>query len=106
MRRTANTAKAALLAAMALVLGVEAPATALVQRPPDVGSRGNYRGEQERAERERGERERGQTPAPEEGASEPADDCPTELWSVPIEIKGVACLLIAKKPPEEAPAGP
>ena len=106
MRRTAITSKAALLAAMAVVLGAAAPAAGLVHRPPDVDSRGNYRGEQERGERERGERDRGQTPAPEEGASEPADECPTEVWSVPIEIKGLACLLIAKKPPEEAPAGP
>jgi hypothetical protein len=101
MRRTATRSKAVLLAAMAVVLGLEAPAAGLMQRPPDVDSRGDYRGQ-----RERGERERGQTPAPEEGASEPADECPTELWSVPIEVKGVACILIAKKPPEDAPAGP
>ena len=100
MRRAATPMKAALLAGMAVVLGLEAPAAGLMHRPPDVDSRGDYRGQ-----RERGERERNQTPAPEEG-SEPADECPTEVWSVPIEIKGVACILLLKKPPEETPSGP
>ncbi len=29
---------------------------------------------------------------------EPADNCPTELWTIPLEIKGLACILLLPKP--------
>ncbi|HYH48543.1 MAG TPA: hypothetical protein VEG38_03245 [Acidimicrobiia bacterium] len=29
------------------------------------------------------------------------DDCPTELWTVPLEIKGLVCILILPKSEEE-----
>ena len=34
---------------------------------------------------------------------EPVDNCPTEQWTVPLEIKGLACLLLLPKP--EPPEG-
>ena len=33
-------------------------------------------------------------------------NCPTALWTIPLEIKGFACvLLLPKQPPPEAPGG-
>ena len=32
---------------------------------------------------------------------EEQDDCPTELWTVPLEIKGLVCILILPKSEEE-----
>ena len=29
---------------------------------------------------------------------EPKDNCPTELWTVPLEVKGLACILLLPKP--------
>jgi hypothetical protein len=29
---------------------------------------------------------------------EPADNCPTELWTIPLEVKGLACILLLPKP--------
>jgi hypothetical protein len=41
----------------------------------------------------------------EQRAEEPEPEvvpCPTKLWTIPIELKGLACLLIIQKPAEEA----
>ena len=29
---------------------------------------------------------------------EQKDNCPTELWTIPLEIKGLACILLLPKP--------
>ena len=29
---------------------------------------------------------------------EERDNCPTELWTIPLEIKGLACILLLPKP--------
>ena len=29
---------------------------------------------------------------------EPVDNCPTKQWTVPLELKGLACLLLLPKP--------
>ena len=55
---------------------------------PDVMSRGDRRGQG---------REGDQTEEP----AEPEDECPTELWTIPIEIKGLACILLLGKPADE-----
>jgi hypothetical protein len=67
--------------------------------PSGVASRGDRRG---RADREgRGSAERGQA---EPGADNQAhDDCPTQMWTLPIELRGVLCVLLLEKH-EEAPA--
>ena len=31
-------------------------------------------------------------------ADEPVDNCPTKQWTVPLELKGLACLLLLPKP--------
>jgi hypothetical protein len=43
---------------------------------------------------------RGQAPGEPEPPDEPEaqDDCPTELWTVPLEVKGLLCLLVLPKP--------
>ena len=34
---------------------------------------------------------------------EPVDNCPTKQWTVPLELKGLACILLLPKP--EPPEG-
>ena len=33
---------------------------------------------------------------------EPKDNCPTELWTVPLEVKGLACILLLPKPEKQS----
>src|SRR5688572_5872567 len=40
----------------------------------------------------------GDPEGPEVQQDEPADNCPTELWTVPLEVKGLACILLLPKP--------
>jgi hypothetical protein len=30
--------------------------------------------------------------------AEPPKNCPTEMWTIPLEVKGLACLLLLPKP--------
>ena len=30
--------------------------------------------------------------------NEPVDNCPTKQWTIPLELKGLACLLLLPKP--------
>jgi hypothetical protein len=32
---------------------------------------------------------------------EPKDNCPTELWTIPLEIKGLTCILLLPKPEKQ-----
>jgi hypothetical protein len=36
---------------------------------------------------------------------EPKDNCPTELWTVPLEVKGLACILLLPKPERQSEGG-
>jgi hypothetical protein len=36
-------------------------------------------------------------PGTDPAAEEPVKDCPTELWTVPLEIKGLGCILLLPK---------
>jgi len=36
-------------------------------------------------------------------SDEPVDNCPTKQWTVPLELKGLACVLLLPKP--EPPEG-
>ena len=38
-----------------------------------------------------------------EAKKEKKDNCPTDLWTVPLEVKGLACILLLPKP--EKPEG-
>ena len=59
-------------------------------------------------DRDRGDRGRGQAepPAEEEAQTpeQPSDPCPTEQWTIPIEIRGLLCALILEKRQEDKPA--
>ena len=37
----------------------------------------------------------------ERRAEEPQNNCPTTLWTIPLEIKGLACLLLLPKPEKQ-----
>jgi len=42
----------------------------------------------------------------EEQQQEQPKNCPTEMWTIPLEIKGLACLLLLPKPePDEGGGG-
>ncbi len=113
-RRTLRPAVVVL--AVAAVIGIPVPADATRQETPyamaagpsgsaladhsGIASRGD-RGD--RADRGRGSAERGQAEPPDDQAQKP-DDCPTEMWTVPVELRGVLCVLLLEKHPEE-PAG-
>lgn len=61
------------------------------------------RGRGEREPARRGDRERGQ--APTDPTEEEAEDpCPTQRWTIPLEIEGVLCLLVVESPEEQVPA--
>jgi hypothetical protein len=81
------------LAAAACLLTSQVPAGASVSNSSGVMNRGDRRG---------------QTPPDgtggEAGSEEAVDDCPTELWTIPLEIKGLACILVLGKPAGEEPA--
>jgi hypothetical protein len=34
---------------------------------------------------------------------EPQSNCPTTMWTIPLEIKGLACLLLLPKPEKAGP---
>jgi len=36
---------------------------------------------------------------------QPQNNCPTTLWTVPLEIKGLACLLLLPKPEKQGQGG-
>ena len=36
--------------------------------------------------------------------NQPVDNCPTKQWTIPLELKGLACLLLLPKP-EPGPGG-
>jgi hypothetical protein len=38
-------------------------------------------------------------------AEQPQNNCPTTLWTVPLEIKGLACLLLLPKPEKQGQGG-
>jgi hypothetical protein len=33
--------------------------------------------------------------------AEPPKNCPTEMWTIPLEVKGLACLLLLPKPEKQ-----
>jgi hypothetical protein len=38
-------------------------------------------------------------------ADQPQNNCPTTLWTIPLEIKGLACLLLLPKPEKQGDNG-
>lgn len=60
----------------------------------------------ERGDRERGNRDRGQPPAGGEQrqAEQKKQQCPEDAWSLPVQVKGVACVLLLPKPEDGTPA--
>lgn len=38
-------------------------------------------------------------------SEEKKDNCPTELWTVPLEVKGLACVLLLPKPEKQGESG-
>jgi hypothetical protein len=64
---------------------------------PGIASRGSDRG---------GGRREAQPPPGEEPPAEPEETrCPEDQWFLPVQINGLACLLLLPNP-EEPPAGP
>ena len=79
------------LAAMPVLAGaVPAGASDAVAKPaPESrGKPGDPRGPQKKKEDE-----------------QPPNNCPTKLWTVPLELKGLACLLLLPKPEQPGDAG-
>ncbi len=40
----------------------------------------------------------GDPEGPEAQSDEPVDNCPTKQWTIPLELKGLACILLLPKP--------
>lgn len=49
----------------------------------------------------RGGGENGDPDGPSAKNQEEKDNCPTELWTVPLEVKGLACILLLPKPEKQ-----
>ena len=41
----------------------------------------------------------------EKKKEEPPNNCPTTMWTIPLEIKGLACILLLPKPEKQGEAG-
>jgi hypothetical protein len=90
-RRAALTlATLATLATVPVLSGIS-PASASATRPQVPFSRGGP-----------GDGS-GDPNGPDKKPEAPKDNCPKELWTVPLEIKGLACILLLPKP--EGPGG-
>jgi hypothetical protein len=48
----------------------------------------------------RGGGDNGDPGGPADQNEEQKDNCPTELWTIPLEVKGLACVLLLPKPEE------
>jgi hypothetical protein len=46
----------------------------------------------------RGNDDNGDPEGPSKKNKEPVDNCPTKQWTVPLELKGLACILLLPKP--------
>jgi len=46
----------------------------------------------------------GDPKGPEKKNEEPPNNCPTTMWTIPLEIKGLACLLLLPKPEKQGGA--
>jgi hypothetical protein len=53
----------------------------------------------------RGGGDNGDPDGPAANNQEPKDNCPTELWTVPLEVKGLACILLLPKPEKQGAEG-
>ena len=70
------------------VLAAAAPAGAS-GAGPGVASRGHRPGD----------------PRGPEKKEEPPNNCPTTMWTIPLEIKGLACILLLPKPEKQGESG-
>lgn len=70
------------LATMPVLAGTPAGASGAIVSP-------TARGE------DNGDPEHGEDPT---DADEPVDNCPTKQWTIPLELKGLACILLLPKP--------
>jgi hypothetical protein len=90
-RRVALSLAALTALATLPVLSGSAPAGASgAVVTPSPSSRGNDDGDPE-------------GPNAQKKNNEPVDNCPNQLWTIPLEIKGLACILLLPKP--EPPEG-
>lgn len=90
-----------LLVAVAVGFMTGGPAAAAF----DTGDKPQFQPYDRGAAREPGNRDRepGQSP-PETSEStedEPEDPCPTQRWTIPLEIEGLLCVLVLEIPEEE-----
>ena len=46
----------------------------------------------------RGRQRPGDPRGPEKKENEQPNNCPTKLWTIPVELKGLACVLLLPKP--------
>jgi hypothetical protein len=71
------------LATMPVLSGTPAGASGAVLKPSPT-ARGNDNGDPE---------------GPDSSTSqEEQNNCPTEMWTIPLEVKGLACILLLPKP--------
>jgi len=72
------------------LLGGAAPAGAAAMKPSPLS---------------RGGGDNGDPHGPSAKNQEEKDNCPTELWTVPLEVKGLACILLLPKPEKQTEGG-
>lgn len=53
----------------------------------------------------RGGDDNGDPEGPARANQERPDNCPTQLWTIPLEVKGLACILLLPKPERQDDGG-
>ena len=88
-RVTLSLAALTALVTMPVLAGTPVGASGAIVSPT---SRGDDNGDREGAEEHTDD-------------AEPVDDCPTEQWTIPLELKGLACILLLHKPEPDGEGG-
>jgi len=78
------------LASLPLVAGIPAAGAAPAGHPSTPAARAPKPGEPGRGDQGQADKEK--------------TNCPTALWTIPLEIKGFACVLLLPKQPPQPPA--
>jgi hypothetical protein len=78
------------LATVPLLAGAAPAGASGLAAKPGIASRGDRPGDPK---------------GPDKRAEEPQNNCPTTLWTIPLEIKGLACILLLPKPEKQREDG-
>jgi|SRR3954468_2499560 hypothetical protein len=83
------------MATMPLLAGAAPAGASGAVMKPAPSSRGNDNGDPEGPDNNKQQKKQ----------TEEQKNCPTEMWTIPLEVKGLACLLLLPKPEKQGDQG-